>query len=166
MLRHPVLSYQVRIHYNVVFIYFFLCSWYKFAHKCHLCKVLIECNINTLKISSASTCTWRVVREVTCGWSCKTEKSSFIKLIFSLQWKISKWYFIVVISLVKYSISPISIKEIKIRNIIELWTFQLLYMMWYAPKKSLLTEAIAEVNNDLFGAYQHHVQQLKSMERY
>ena len=31
-------------------------------------------------------------------------------------------------------------------NIIQLWTFQLLYMMRYASEKLILTEAVAEVN--------------------
>ena len=47
-----------------------------------------------------------------------------------------------------YGYNPESIWPYNTYNTIQLWTFQLLYMMWYAPKKSLLTKAIAEVNND------------------
>ena len=38
-------------------------------------------------------------------------------------------------------------------NIIQLWTFQLVYMMLYAPEKLILTEAVAEVNIIFSGAY-------------
>ena len=38
------------------------------------------------------------------------------------------------------------------------------YMMWYAPKSSLLTEVIAEVNNYFFGTYQFRSVRIKAKD--
>ena len=43
--------------------------------------------------------------------------------------------------------------EVDTHNIIQLLTFQLVYMLWYAPEKLIETEAVVEVNILFSDAY-------------